>query len=104
MSKSLSEPIRSHKDLDKDSAPHYHKAVKFYEALSKQLVHQGHVLDVFACALDQVLTTLDCMLDKKKYVFSYSVFFRNNFDQYIVKKLFFSLRMFFLISQKAFDT
>lgn len=54
VSKSLSEPIRSHKDLDKDSAPHYHKAVKFYETLSKQLVHQGHVLDVFACALDQV--------------------------------------------------
>ncbi|KAH9733678.1 protein transport protein SEC23 [Citrus sinensis] len=54
VSKNLSEPIRSHKDLDKDSAPHYHKAVKFYDALSKQLVHQGHVLDLFACALDQV--------------------------------------------------
>lgn len=54
MSKILSEPIRSHKDLDKDSAPLYHKAVKFYEGLSKQLVHQGHVLDVFACALEQV--------------------------------------------------
>ncbi|KAL6498713.1 Protein transport protein S23 C [Orobanche gracilis] len=54
VSKNLSEPIRSHKDLDKDSAPHYHKAAKFYEALSKQLVHQGHVLDVFACCLDQV--------------------------------------------------
>lgn len=55
MSKILSEPIRSHKDLDKDSAPHYHKAVKFYEGLAKQLVHQGHVLDLFACALDQVI-------------------------------------------------
>ena len=55
MSKNLSEPIRSHKDLDKDSAPLYHKAVKFYEGLSKQLVHQGHVLDLFACALDQVI-------------------------------------------------
>ncbi|XP_021889520.1 protein transport protein SEC23-like [Carica papaya] len=54
VSKNLSEPIRSHKDLDKDSAPHYHKAVKFYEGLAKQLVHQGHVLDLFACALDQV--------------------------------------------------
>ncbi|KAK3195310.1 hypothetical protein Dsin_026620 [Dipteronia sinensis] len=54
VSKNLSEPIRSHKDLDKDSAPHYHKAVKFYDTLSKQLVHQGHVLDLFACALDQV--------------------------------------------------
>ncbi|XP_059312054.1 protein transport protein SEC23 C [Lycium ferocissimum] len=54
VSKILSEPIRSHKDLDKDSAPLYHKAVKFYEGLSKQLVHQGHVLDIFACALEQV--------------------------------------------------
>ncbi|KAK3121955.1 hypothetical protein QOZ80_8BG0663240 [Eleusine coracana subsp. coracana] len=54
VSKSLSEPIRSHKDLDKGSAPLYGKAVKFYEELSKQLVHQGHVLDLFACALDQV--------------------------------------------------
>ncbi|KAL5724569.1 Protein transport protein S23 C [Ranunculus cassubicifolius] len=54
VSKSLTEPIRSHKDLDKDSVPYYHKAVKFYEGLSKQLVNQGHVLDVFACALDQV--------------------------------------------------
>lgn len=58
VSKDLSEPIRSHKDLDKDSAPYYHKAVKFYEGLSKQLVHQGHILDLFACALDQVLIGL----------------------------------------------
>ncbi|CAJ1949712.1 unnamed protein product [Sphenostylis stenocarpa] len=55
VSKQLSEPIRSHKDLDKDSVPHYHKCVKFYDGLSKQLVHQGHVLDLFACALDQVI-------------------------------------------------
>ncbi|XP_042374016.1 protein transport protein SEC23-like [Zingiber officinale] len=54
VSKNLSEPIRSHKDLDKGAAALYNKAVKFYEALSKQLVHQGHVLDLFACALDQV--------------------------------------------------
>lgn len=54
VSKNLSEPLRSHKDLDKDSAPQYHKSVKFYEGLSKQLVHQGHVIDVFASALDQV--------------------------------------------------
>lgn len=54
VSKNLSEPIRSHKDLDKDAAPFYHKAVKFYEGLSKQLVNQGHVLDLFAGALDQV--------------------------------------------------
>ncbi|CAD6265185.1 unnamed protein product [Miscanthus lutarioriparius] len=54
VSKSLSEPIRSHKDLDKGSAPLYNKAVKLYDDISKQLVNQGHVLDLFACALDQV--------------------------------------------------
>jgi protein transport protein SEC23 len=46
--------VRSHKDLDKDAAPYFKKAVKFYEGLAKQLVSQGHVLDVFASALDQV--------------------------------------------------
>ncbi|KAL5703102.1 Protein transport protein S23 E [Ranunculus cassubicifolius] len=54
VSEDLSEPVRSHKDLQKDAAPHFSKAVKFYENLSKQLVSQGHVLDLFASALDQV--------------------------------------------------
>ncbi|KAK9088045.1 hypothetical protein Syun_030439 [Stephania yunnanensis] len=54
VSKDLSEPARSHKDLDKDAASHFHKAVKFYENIAKQLVSQGHVLDLFASALDQV--------------------------------------------------
>lgn len=54
VSKDLSEPVRSHKDLDKDAAPHFHKATKFYDNLAKQLVSQGHVLDLFASALDQV--------------------------------------------------
>lgn len=54
VSKELVEPIRSHKDIDKDAVPQYHKAVKFYQGLAKQLVVQGHVLDLFACSLDQV--------------------------------------------------
>lgn len=54
VSRELSEPIRSHKDIDKDSALYYHEAVEFYEKLAKQLVHQGHVLDVFASSVDQV--------------------------------------------------
>ena len=37
--KKLSELIHSYKDLDKDFAPYYHKAVKFYKGLSKQLVN-----------------------------------------------------------------
>ncbi|KAF8020802.1 hypothetical protein BT93_G1279 [Corymbia citriodora subsp. variegata] len=54
VSKDLSDPVRSHKDLDKDAAPYFKKAVKFYDGLAKQLVSQGHVLDLFASALDQV--------------------------------------------------
>lgn len=54
VSKELTDPIRSHKDLAKDSALYYSKAVKFYDGLATQLVSQGHVLDVFACAVDQV--------------------------------------------------
>ncbi|XP_074276672.1 protein transport protein SEC23 E-like [Silene latifolia] len=54
VSKDLSDPVRSHKDLDKDAAPYFHKAVKYYDSLGKQLVSQGHVLDLFASALDQV--------------------------------------------------
>ncbi|KAK3025435.1 hypothetical protein RJ639_042161 [Escallonia herrerae] len=54
VSKDLSDPVRSHKDLDKDAAPYFRKAVQYYEELAKQLVSQGHVLDLFASALDQV--------------------------------------------------
>ncbi|CAH1436426.1 unnamed protein product [Lactuca virosa] len=54
VSQDLSDPVRSHKDLDKDSALYFRKAVNFYEELSKQMVSQGHVLDLFASALDQV--------------------------------------------------
>ncbi|XP_076911445.1 protein transport protein SEC23 E-like [Bidens hawaiensis] len=54
VSKDLSDPVRSHKDLDKDAAPFFRKAVQFYEELAKQMVNQGHVLDLFASALDQV--------------------------------------------------
>ncbi|PWA65142.1 Gelsolin domain-containing protein [Artemisia annua] len=54
ISKDLSDPVRSHKDLDKDAAPYFRKAVQFYEELAKQMVSQGHVLDLFASALDQV--------------------------------------------------
>jgi len=51
--KSNEEAMRSHKDLEKDSAPHFRKACKYYESVAAQLVSQNHTLDVFACALDQ---------------------------------------------------
>lgn len=52
--KDLTEPIRSHKDLAKDAAPHYRKAKKFYDGIASQLVTQGQSLDMYACSLDQV--------------------------------------------------
>ncbi|MEW5313173.1 MAG: hypothetical protein WDW38_004762 [Sanguina aurantia] len=50
----LSEEIRSHKDVAKDSAQHYRKAKKFYDGIAVELVMHGHALSVFSCALDQV--------------------------------------------------
>jgi hypothetical protein len=38
----------------KDAAPHFKKAKKYYDQIAKQLVAQGHALDIFACSLDQV--------------------------------------------------
>ncbi|XP_024963062.1 protein transport protein SEC23-like [Cynara cardunculus var. scolymus] len=54
VSQDLTDPVRSHKDLDKDAALYFRKAVQFYEELSKQMVNHGQVLDLFASALDQV--------------------------------------------------
>lgn len=61
--------MRSHKDLDKDAAPYFHKAVKFYDGLAKQLVSQGHVLDVFASSLDQVRIVFFLVLALLCYIF-----------------------------------
>eukprot|EP00457_Paulinella_chromatophora_P001779 gb/GEZN01001781.1/.p1 GENE.gb/GEZN01001781.1/~~gb/GEZN01001781.1/.p1 ORF type:complete len:747 (+),score=118.53 gb/GEZN01001781.1/:81-2321(+) len=49
-----SETLRSHMDLQKGNVPHYKKAVEYYTRLAKQCAKNGHVTDIFACALDQV--------------------------------------------------
>lgn len=41
-------------DIAKDAAPHMRKAKKFYDSIAAELVHHGHAMDMFACALDQV--------------------------------------------------
>lgn len=50
----LKEPIRSHSDIDKDSAKHYKKAVKFYNALAAKVVKNSHTVDIFAGCYDQI--------------------------------------------------
>lgn len=54
VAKALEESVRQHKDITKESAPFYRKAKKFYDGLASELVKSGHVVDIFACALDQV--------------------------------------------------
>ena len=54
--KELTEPMRSHHDIEKETAntKYVKKASKHYAAVAKRAVAAGHVVDVFACALDQV--------------------------------------------------
>ena len=54
VAKDMEQAVRSHKDIVKGAAPFYHKAKKYYEQVAINLCANGHVLDVFACALDQV--------------------------------------------------
>jgi len=52
----LKEPMRSHHDIEKETSntKHIKKAVKHYSAVAKRATTAGHVVDIFACALDQV--------------------------------------------------
>jgi protein transport protein SEC23 len=50
----LREPIRSHHDIERDSAKHYSKAIKFYEGLARRASTNGHAVDIFAGCYDQI--------------------------------------------------
>jgi protein transport protein SEC23 len=50
----LREPLRSHTDIQKENAKYTKKAFKFFSDLAKRASTNGHVIDVFACALDQI--------------------------------------------------
>ncbi|CAM6090033.1 unnamed protein product [Calypogeia fissa] len=52
----LGNSIRTHHDLVADRVPFLKKASKFYDQLAHRLVDNSHVLDLFACSLDQVGT------------------------------------------------
>ncbi|XP_031632276.1 protein transport protein Sec23A isoform X2 [Contarinia nasturtii] len=49
----LKHPIRSHHDIHKDNAKYLKKATKHYDALAMRTATNGHVLDIYSCALDQ---------------------------------------------------
>jgi protein transport protein SEC23 len=50
---SLKDPIRSHHDLEKDNCKYHKKASKHYESLAKRAADSGHIVDIYACSLDQ---------------------------------------------------
>lgn len=50
----LKRPIRSHHDIEKDNAKYMKKATKHYETLAARACANGHAVDIYACALDQV--------------------------------------------------
>jgi protein transport protein SEC23 len=53
-SSDLKENIRSHHDIQKGNVPHLKKAKEFYSKVASQAARNGHVIDIFACSLDQV--------------------------------------------------
>lgn len=49
----LKAPIRSHHDIEKDSAKFMRKAMKHYDSLATRASENGHTIDIYSCALDQ---------------------------------------------------
>ncbi|XP_013414578.1 protein transport protein Sec23A isoform X2 [Lingula anatina] len=62
----LKHPIRSHHDIEKDNAKYMKKAMKHYESLATRAANNGHVVDLYSCALDQT------GLHEMKYVSNYT--------------------------------
>lgn len=50
----LATPMRSHTDLQRNKAPLFKEAEKHYKALATRCVQSCHVIDIFACSLDQI--------------------------------------------------
>ncbi|KJH50616.1 Sec23/Sec24 trunk domain protein [Dictyocaulus viviparus] len=49
----LKTPIRSWHIIKEDNAVFMKKATKFYDSLASRAVKNGHVIDIYSCALDQ---------------------------------------------------
>ncbi|XP_076311704.1 transport protein Sec23 isoform X1 [Tachypleus tridentatus] len=49
----LKNTIRSHHDIEKDNCKHMKKAIKHYDGLANRAASNGHIIDIYSCALDQ---------------------------------------------------
>ena len=83
----LEETIRSHNDLLKGNAPHYTNAVKYYEGLAKRALENGHIVDLFACSLDQIGTAEMKILIEKTggFIVVHDTFVHQVFTQSYIK-------------------
>uniref|UniRef100_A0A8C9FP37 Protein transport protein SEC23 n=1 Tax=Pavo cristatus TaxID=9049 RepID=A0A8C9FP37_PAVCR len=62
-------PIRSWHDIEKDNAKYVKKGTKHFEALANRAAANGHVVDIYACALDQTgLLEMKCCPNYTGYV------------------------------------
>ncbi|ORX90111.1 hypothetical protein K493DRAFT_231517 [Basidiobolus meristosporus CBS 931.73] len=50
----LKEPIRSHHDIERDTAKYFRKASRYYESIGKRAAANSHIIDIFAGCLDQI--------------------------------------------------
>lgn len=92
------EDIRSHTDLQKDSAPLSKKATKHFQALASRCVASSHVLDIFACALDQSgVMEMKVCVEKTGGV----IVLADSFGQSVFKESF--RRMFSRFSEEAYE-
>ena len=65
----LKNVIRSHHDIETDNTPLMKKATRHYEQLSSSASTNGHVVDLYACNLDQVLEKRACVNHTGGYMF-----------------------------------
>lgn len=47
------EPMRGHTDIENESAKFFKKASLYFAGITQRCIQNGHIIDVFACGLDQ---------------------------------------------------
>jgi protein transport protein SEC23 len=65
VSRQLVETIRCHTDIQQGNAPLFQSACEFYDRIADRCVKNLHVVDIFACSLDQSgLLEMKCCIEK----------------------------------------
>lgn len=54
VSESLSDIIRTFRDVKEETAAHIKSAENFYEGLAQRASHNSHSVDIFCCSIDQI--------------------------------------------------